>query len=243
MAILTIQATNDTDGVDTYLLSGNPTVNYSTNTYIDIGKKSSNGWYNHSLIYWDLSSIPPASLINSVVISLYIYANDANGANTYEVLRCLRDWVEAQATWNIWKTSNNWATAGAVTNASDCDLTLMGTSVSVAVGPAAGTEYTCTFGAYGLQEVKKITDGTYTNYGFAFRQTNEAGLADAHGWCSSGHATQTYHPKIVIDYSPPSSPGLMILGLFRRWKRRTALYRELLAKGAIPLGNRELMPI
>lgn len=238
MATYTQQFTNDTDGYDTYGSTNVPTANQDGGTELVTGKSNSSGFTRHSWIKWDFSSLSPASIISSAVISLYILSNAANGANDLQAFRLKRNWVETEATWNNYASGSAWSTAGGCSHANDIDTTALG-AVSVPGTPSAGTEYQISLTA---AEVQKMIDGTYSNYGFAFKMQDESGSYE-HQWASSRHGTAGYHPKIVITYDVPSAPGMMVVGLFKRWQRRSSLYQELLAKGAIPLGRQELMPI
>lgn len=241
MATFTQQFTNDTDGVDTFIDSGATNTNYATSGAVYIGRSNSSGYMYRGLVKFDLSPLPVDSIILSAIISLYSNGNDAaNGSSQVSVFRFLRNWVEAQATWNIWATSNNWSTAGAMTNASDVDTTAIAQSGSIAGNLAVGDEITFSLN---VTEFTKMVNGTYSNYGFGFKQDSDTSLAYLHEYCSSSHATAGYHPKLVVEYDVPQAPGVMIIGLFEKWKRRTDLYRELMRKGAISLGSRELMPI
>jgi hypothetical protein len=66
-----------------------------------------------TLMRFDLSSIPTGSLITNAS-----FMTRAAGSLTWNKKHCAHlnkrtDWVETEATWNIYKTGSNWETAGA----------------------------------------------------------------------------------------------------------------------------------
>ena len=242
MPTFTQQFTNDTDGFDTFLDSNATTSNYDGWNELYIGRSNANNFMYRGLVKFDFSTIPPNAVITSAVISLYSNGVDAAGSGTslVDVFRILRDWVETQATWNIWKTSNNWSSAGALTNASDVDTTAIATSGAIHANLASGDEITFSLD---VVEFTKFVNGTYSNYGFGFKQQSDTSLARMHQYCSSRHATSGYHPKLVVEYftgdgEPVSmSPYWMF---FKRYQRRL---KRLLEQGAVPIGRRVLTPI
>ena len=105
MASLVINA-----DADTYLQYNAPTTNYgSSNTNLLYGWDGAN--YTRMLLKAPLSSIPIQAKISAAILSIY---NESTGAGTQNVTlyRVLKNWVEAQATWNIYSSGNNWASAG-----------------------------------------------------------------------------------------------------------------------------------
>jgi hypothetical protein len=65
-----------------------------------------------------LGDIPVTRNVTSVTVGLY-REDGAGGTPTLKAARLLRDWVENQATWNVYSTGNNWGTAGAANTSSD----------------------------------------------------------------------------------------------------------------------------
>lgn len=65
-----------------------------------------------------------------VKITTALGASDNMAVEMYE-LRSARDFVEAEATWNIYKTSNNWGTAGAGNTSSDIHSPFLDSSATL----------------------------------------------------------------------------------------------------------------
>ena len=111
MAILTIQPS----AKDTFL-NASPagrTINYGSNAEIELWDKVDNAL--RSILEFDIPSLPAGATITSASLQLYYRAY--NGANpsgktawAYKLTRT--DWVELQATWNIYKAGINWTAAG-----------------------------------------------------------------------------------------------------------------------------------
>lgn len=97
----------------TYIRQNTPTATYSGN-YFHIWDKSASA--HRGLIRFDLSSIPAGTAITSATLEMY-YQDKMGSADpvgktlmVYKVTRT--DWVEGQATWNVYKTGSSWTTAG-----------------------------------------------------------------------------------------------------------------------------------
>ncbi len=92
-----------------------PTYNY----YGDLaaGKQASGkgSFHFHALVRFDLNRFIPAdATITAAVWHVYYYTSVGGpDPHTYHVRRCVRtDWVEDEATWNVYKTGSNWAQSG-----------------------------------------------------------------------------------------------------------------------------------
>lgn len=157
----------------TFLSSANPTTNYSTES------KKYSGWdyggyeKEHMLVKYDLSSIP--TNIQSASDG-YLNSLVGNGsAQTQSVYKCLRNWVEGEATWNIFSTGNNWGTAGAENTTSDRGATVLGSSTSTG---------SISFNLNDSGETAIFDMITGNNYGFVIRGTTESGTTDKYAYCS-----------------------------------------------------------
>lgn len=71
--------------------------------------------FRRALLKFDVSSIPAGAIIGAATLTLF-GDYSAVGADydprTFYCYRCTRAWVEGQATWIIYSTGNDWATAG-----------------------------------------------------------------------------------------------------------------------------------
>ena len=183
--------------IDTYISSNAATSNYGGSDEIQAG------YYNpiirRGLIKFDLSSIPSAEVCDSAVLSLWIKRDLATSEMTFSIHRLLLNWVEAQATYNIYSTGNSWPDSGGY-GSSCIDMTAMGESGTI-VGTSAidsaliDTEIQITI--TNTSEMKKMYDGTYTNYGWLLKGTVESDLK-MWGFHSSEASTSGYRPKLVV---------------------------------------------
>jgi hypothetical protein len=96
-------------GADTYLSEQNPTTNYSAVTLLMAGRNP--GLRGRAIFRFDFSALPAGCVIEKAVLSLYVDSVSTGGDyGIYELTRT--DWIETQATWNIYKTGSNWTAAG-----------------------------------------------------------------------------------------------------------------------------------
>jgi hypothetical protein len=175
--------------IDTYIESSNATTNYGTDNNAYIGEKYGASTVRRMLIKFDLTDLPANAAIISATLSLYCIADESNNARTCRVYRVKRDWSEAQATWTIWKTSNNWSTAGGF-HANDCEQTDIGTRAFSA------TETLNEFKAFTLTPTTKA-DLDLGN-GWLIKMDTESD--DAYQF-TTREGTAANRPKLVIVYT------------------------------------------
>lgn len=172
-------------GIDTFLESDTPTTNYGTSATLQIGTV---GGIRLSSLWKD----PFTGLSNVHVLSakLSLYVN-SSPTFTVDFYALLRDWVEAQATHNIWKTSNNWTTAGALSDGNDKEASAMATS-NFLTSEGSGSEHIVDLST---SKVEAWINGTQSNFGL---------IAIAGGALlnvgSSDSGTPSLRPKIVVKY-------------------------------------------
>ena len=205
MPILTLQGSGK--DVDIRFNSTVPSMqntNYNSNTNMEAFYSTDFGTYRSvSLIQMPLTNLPNNVIINSATFSAYY--GDKYNTPTNKVVRmniCRRsDWVESQATYNIYKTGSNWGTAGALNTTNDIDTS---------------TETTSTVpSAYGWMNWDAIdhVKHAYTNsldFNVILRTTDNH--ASAVKWFTREYATDTsLRPKLVIEYASAASfiPGIM----------------------------------
>jgi len=133
----------DSADVDTSIRRSTPNTTYGTSNQLSVGVTSSEESAWRTLIAFDLSSVPSGVTITGCTLRVWVSTRSRPTAGHVRRL-CGEHWVdgkgrsEAQATWNVWKTSTRWGGAGA-SAAGDCtrgaDYTTNG---QVAYAPPTG---------------------------------------------------------------------------------------------------------
>jgi hypothetical protein len=184
---------------DTTIQREDPTGNLSANTSLFVGDIAG-GAGDHGvrvLIKFDLTAIPAGSYITAATLQMYEHqANDDAGLGTWliNVHRVLRDWVSAQATWNVYSTGNSWGTAGA---SSITDRVAAASSSLLMDSTAANAFVSWT----GLEDdVQGFIDATYPNYGWLLMAPTAEGTG-ARSYNAFWAADNGILPKMIIIYS------------------------------------------
>ena len=160
-----------------------------------------------------LSNITGPVTVNSATLRMKQRQNNGVGTESFTLRRCLRDWVEAQVTWNIYKTSNNWTSGGGMSNGND-------RSSTISVTKAAGTsDVVISFTSAQLaSDVQGFINGTFANDGWHMGLDDETG-GDSRFWLfdSSEHGTDGNRPELEVDYTvgsarPRLSGGRLVNG-------------------------------
>lgn len=190
-----------TAGLDTRMDDASPTTNQATATLLRIGEDNNATAKARSLIKFDVSSIAANVTVTSAQLVMTIGSSPdlADADAQIDIYPALRAWVEAEATWNIWSTGNNWTTAGAGSGGDDYNVTAMG-SFTATNEAATGTQYTVTLTS---SVVQGWIDGSLTNNGMVFRTANE--LNDRYTFGSSDNSTASRRPKLVVDFDQPTA--------------------------------------
>lgn len=109
---------------DTRIDGASPTTNFD-GAWLWLGIAESAGKYyqRRGLFHYDLKAfIPAGATIIAAVLHFYVFDTDTTVDQAFQAVRIRRDWVEDEATWNVWKTGSNWTTAGAEHLADDRDI-------------------------------------------------------------------------------------------------------------------------
>lgn len=155
---------------DLYIDSDNATTNNNGSTTTNVGESNAATNIFRVLQKYSLSSIPTGSIITAASLILTVANNDrSDNERTIRAFRVLRDWVQAQATWNIYSTGNNWGTAGCANTTTDREATDIGTGTQPA-SPAQGSTVTLTLTASKVQE---WLDGVLANNGLLIKVDTE----------------------------------------------------------------------
>ena len=116
-----------TNSYDTYINRDAPTTNYNGNWYGYITRKTDSTPEKNTLVRFDLPSwvYDSSVTLHGAKLGLWVYglvdldqSYDWVDIGAYRI-NPTRDWVDSQATWNVFKTNTYWATAGCESTTSD----------------------------------------------------------------------------------------------------------------------------
>ncbi len=179
---------------DVTIAEGAPLTNDGGNASCYIDGDDGGGDDLSTLFRWDVSAIPAGSNIEQASITLNVFNVSPN---TYELFRVLRDWVENEATWNIYSSGNNWQTPGAL-GALDRGSDILG-----AFTPANSGFQTIQLNADGIALVQSWVDDPSTNGGIILA---DSGATDGADFDCSETGSAANRPKLSLTYSGGSSP-------------------------------------
>ena len=190
---------NESDGIDTYIQSNAVTTNYGTNTKLYVGEYPGFSFTDRALLkFAGISQIPSNALVMSATLKLKVLEDPAGNTTGVMKAHCLlRNWVEAEATWNIYSTGNNWGTAGGF-NASDCEQTDIG---SVTIDPAVVAPGDVISLSLTPSRVHEWISGTVTHYGILLKMGTETDNSFA--FHSSSATTSGNRPIHEVIYRVP----------------------------------------
>lgn len=185
------------DGVSSYsgtfdasLLSGSPDVAQGAEIDLEVDGSSA----KHTLIGWDISTVPSTAIIETASIHLTVF--DVSTGN-FGCNAMIRNWVENDVTWNNADTNTSWQTAGA-TGASDRKA-----EVLCGFGANSTGGLVIDLNAAGIAQVQRWVDGTDPNYGLMLGNPTNSDGFDAY---SSEYGTPASRPKFEISYSLAATP-------------------------------------
>lgn len=187
-------------GVDTYIMEGTANGTQNTNAYIYV--RIQGGSRDRGLLYFDVSSIPAGSTVDSATLYLTTAAAPGNSpvCNFYAIAAANAGWIEA-STWNFADgagASQRWAgdsggdggaDAGCSVSGTDFGATLIGTMSPT----VTATEYSS---ALTTSAVQAWVNGA--NYGIVMDVTLDYRNVR---WCSSDDADAGERPQLVVVYT------------------------------------------
>ncbi len=196
-----------TDGTDCYIDSNAADTNNSGGG-VQCGEYNAGTSTRRGLISFSLVSLPAAAIISTSTLTLTSQYDYTDNDRTLSVYRQKRAWVEAQATWNIWKTGSVWATAGGF-GAADCEQTAIGSGAQPAAVGTGGTVV--------LTLTPTTKAGLDLGSGWLLRVDTETD--DLVCYYNCGDTPAFRRPTLAITYTLPVSGGLPLLHL-KHWGRR-----------------------
>ncbi len=165
---------------DTVLSKQDPNSNYGSDPRVIMEGTGAPG-----LLKFDLSSIPPGSVVQSVDLVVQV----VNGtSNPYPLFDLKRDWAEGEATWNQAKAGFRWQTAGAM------GIADRGTATLGTLGPAPQGAATVALNSVGIGVVQGWVNKPATNFGLIVHgatSTDSLQLESREG---------ASKPKLVVRY-------------------------------------------
>lgn len=176
-----------------------PTINNDGASTGAVGRlqlKEPVGYYTwRTLLRTDISSIPVGSIIADTS-KVRLYVTDMSGGVGWAavIYRCLRAWVESQATWNVWSTGNNWTTPGAGGYGTDVYTPLVNFT-----SPTVGAWFEVT-GAEVAAFLQDALDNRSSIVNMLLRKATDNDADNRFTFWAEGG---TYPPQIVVDYTLP----------------------------------------
>lgn len=176
---------------DATITSNSSSANFGFVTTLDVDGNPDEA----TLLRWDVSQIPPGSVIQSAAISINLSDTTVSEIEIYELLR---DWDEGQVTWQQPRGGSPWQTSGAQGSA-DRGSSVLGGVVAPAPGPI-----TFELTSAGIDAVQSWVNNSATNFGVIIQDyDNYDGIAFA----SREASTQAARPKLTVTYLANGNPG------------------------------------
>jgi hypothetical protein len=184
---------------DTYIQYALPTTN--SGTADRVAARDTKDLQIRSILESDISGLPAGQTLTSASLQQYYYSyttTDPSGKTVWVYKQTHVDWVETEATWNIYKTGSNWSTVG---------------GDYVTSSPVGGsTTFPASYG-WMTWDVLAITEDAYTN-SISFEvleKFNTEGVNSGAGdsvarWYSKEYTGDTsLRPKLTIEYEAASA--------------------------------------
>lgn len=203
---------------DTYIDVDNPTYNYGALWYMHL-YMSGNDPERSLLVRFNLDGVlPPGSVVANATLSLWLYQkvdwtqSDWVRVGPYRI-RNNRDWIETQATWNVFRGSTYWSTAGCENTSWDRYGTPDSNITFTASSP---------INAYYHWDVTASVQAWLAgaqNHGWLVRAVDHDGGNDGLSFNAKESGSAGYRPYLTIVYEEPvsveSSTWGTIKALFR----------------------------
>jgi hypothetical protein len=186
---------------DNKLRQFNATSNFGGDTTWEVTKFGAGDHTHGAIRFPGLSSI--SGPVTVTAATLFIRLSNVGGTVTYTVdaRRFLRNWIEAQSTWNVYSTGNSWTTVGGLGDGNDRSATISG---SVSVDTTLG--YFGITGAQLITDVQNMINGSVPNYGWHLER-NGVGNDGNYRVFQSSEGTDGQRPYLEITYTVDGGGG------------------------------------
>lgn len=184
---------------DTRIIADFPGTNYGSDSQL-----GSDGNPDEStLLYWDVTTIPQGSTIQSVDFTFNVTSTTSD---EYEIYEMNRNWIESEATWNEYSSGQSWEVSGA-----DGTTDRGGTVLGSITAPNTGV-MTISLNASGIGLVQSWVDNPSSNYGFILLDYTNA--SDGLDLDSREESIVSNRPKIEVSYLPNVDQVLLETKIF-----------------------------
>jgi hypothetical protein len=202
---------------DAQLVQINPTTNDASGGVTQCSTFGASDRRFSWLKFSGLSNITGPVTVSSATLRLVCNSSSA-GPRNLQLKRCLRDVVEAEATWNIYATGNSWTSGGGLSDGNDRSSTV---SATQSLG-STGVQTIST--AQLAQDVQDWINGVNPNYGWHMGLDTETG-GDSKFWqwrsteSTSGTPTGDDRPQLTVVYTEGSGGVVIPRRSMRIWQR------------------------
>ncbi len=175
---------------DDFPYKNEPNTNHGTSTAVFVYTYSNP---SRSLLTWDITSIPSGAAISNANLSLWSYSviGTPTGRTYWMYENTRKDWVEAESTWNVYKTGSSWTAAGGDYSE---------TNGASKVMPACCQWVNWTVTAL----IQSYRSSGYSTADFLLRDSSEDSSTIGTYFYSNNYATDTTkRPKLEITYTIP----------------------------------------
>ncbi len=190
--VLPSEAYDGTTDADIFSAAGYQNTNFGNFSTTMCGSDTSEYQRMRVIMKFDLSYVTPPD-IEVTEAYLLLRVAYAAGQNTITAYAVTKEWVENQATWNIYSTGNNWTNPGG-----DHLASAMG---SFSFGGSDSGKYF----RLNLDPawVNGWIDGSVLNRGIILKAANEVTGVNMAELASSENAIKELRPRLVVKYKLP----------------------------------------
>ena len=141
-----------------------------------------------TILSWDIRAIPVGSLVEGAAIALNVFNQSSD---IYQIYEMKQNWVESQATWKVYSTSNGWHAPGAL-GTNDRGSIVLGN-----FAPSSTGMNNIALNSDGLDLLQSWVDNPANNHGFIIANSSSSDGVD---FDSSNVPTPENRPKLTVRY-------------------------------------------